>query len=203
MLVMVNKKDQLSKINLAIAKCQRCLLYKTAHQSVPGEGNPEAKVVFIGEAPGYYEDLQGRPFVGAAGQFLNKALKLVGLRREDVFICNVIKHRPPNNRDPQDSEIEACRVWLDKQLEIIEPKVVVTLGRFSLSYFLPAHSISKVHGKVFNLGRLILLPLFHPAAALRNQNIERQFLEDIKKLPAVLSNEVKGKNETSSQLNLF
>src|SRR5512137_921879 len=136
----------LSDLYREIAACQRCSLYRTATRAVPGEGPENASIMFIGEAPGFHEDQQGRPFVGAAGQFLENLLASIGLKREQVYIANMTKHRPPNNRDPLPGEIVACRPWLDKQLEIIKPRIVVTLGRHSMEMFFPGKSISKIHG---------------------------------------------------------
>ncbi|MEX0622153.1 MAG: uracil-DNA glycosylase [Candidatus Woykebacteria bacterium] len=178
----MSQTSQLTDLAAAIEICKRCDLYKSATHAVPGEGNFETKVVFIGEAPGFHEDVQGRPFVGNAGKLLNLLLTKVGLRREDVFITNVIKHRPPENRDPAPSEIAACTFWLEQQLAVISPKLVVTLGKWSLNYFLPNKKISDVHGKVFRVGGRTILPMYHPAAALRSgkigQDLENDFLKN-------------------------
>ncbi len=202
----MDKGKQLAKINGEISQCRRCPLYQAASQAVPGEGNPNSQIVFIGEAPGFYEDREGRPFVGAAGQFLEKALTSINLKREEIFITNIIKHRPPQNRDPAPEEIRACNGWLDKQLAVIQPKVIVTLGRFSLAKFLPGYSISQVHGKIFKMGSFLLFPCFHPAAALRSPTIERKFLIDIDKLAKLLKqdypNNVNQLNQ-AAQLDLF
>ena len=151
----------LSELNREIERCQDCELAKQRTRTVPGEGPENAGLFFIGEAPGWYEDQQGRPFVGAAGQFLEELLADIGLRRNQVFIGNVIKCRPPNNREPLPGEIQACCKWLDRQLEIIFPKVVVTLGRYSLAHFIPGESISKIHGKPRRIGEIILYPMYH------------------------------------------
>lgn len=146
--------------------------------------------MFIGEGPGYYEDQQGRPFVGQAGKLLDKLLALIKLKREDVWIGNVVKHRPPGNRDPLPEEIEACRPFLDEQIKIIDPKIIVTLGRFSMAKFLPDEKISQIHGQARFVNwrgkRLIVLPMYHPAAALRSGEIMRQIREDFKKIPQLL-----------------
>jgi len=139
--------SKLAELYEEIAACQRCDLAQGRTHVVPGEGPEDAEIMFIGEAPGFHEDRQGRPFVGAAGRFLEELLASIGLRREDVYICNVIKCRPPGNRDPLAKEIEACRPFLDRQIEIIKPKVIVTLGRYSMARFFPGASISRIHGR--------------------------------------------------------
>ena len=176
-----NKQNELQKIAQEVERCQQCPLYKRATRGVSGEGNPEARMMFIGEGPGYYEDQKGIPFCGAAGKLLDELLDSIELDRKEVFIGNVVKHRPPDNRDPLPTEIEACRPWLDEQIAIIEPEIMVTLGRFSLGKFLPEARISRVHGrpqKIEFQGReIILVPMYHPAAGLRRGEI----LEDLKK----------------------
>jgi len=178
-------------------------LARTATQLVFGEGNPDAELVFIGEAPGKNEDEQGKPFVGAAGKFLNEMLDMVGLRREDVYITNIVKYRPPNNRDPLPEEKRAFLPYLQAQLEIIQPKVVATLGRHSLSCFLPDLQISQVHGQPKRIRinfrnkatsesqltgvSLVILPLFHPAAALYNGNMRQTLVDDFARIPLILA----------------
>ena len=182
------KQKELEKIAQEVERCQRCPLYKRANRGVPGEGNPDARMMFIGEGPGYHEDQKGIPFCGAAGRILDELLYLIKLERKEVFIGNVVKHRPPENRDPLPLEIEACRPWLDEQIEIIKPEMIVTLGRFSLGKFLPEARISRVHGqpqKIEFQGReMILVPMYHPAAGLRRGEI----LEDLKKDFLALAN---------------
>lgn len=164
--------------------------------------------MFIGEAPGYNEDRQGRPFVGAAGSFLDELLASIGLTRDDVYIANVVKCRPPGNRDPLPGEITACKPWLDRQIEVIDPKVIVTLGRFSLSRFLPNESISKVHGRSRQMGNLVCLPMYHPAAALHQGNLRSTIEADMRLLPDIL-NKLRGAceqdhhDEDGQQLALF
>lgn len=191
----MNKKEQLKKIAQQVEKCRQCLLYKTANKSVPGEGSPSAKILFIGEAPGYYEDQQGRPFVGRAGKLLDSCLKEIGLSRKEVFIANILKHRPPDNRDPLSEEITACRKWLDKQVELINPEFIATLGRFSMNKFLPGVFISQAHGQArwanFNKKKYLIFPLYHPAAALRNGNVMREFKKDFAKLKELMDNKEK------------
>ena len=173
--------EQLASITKQIEKCQRCNLYKAATHAVPGSGNSDAKVVFIGEAPGFNEDAQGLPFVGNAGRYLDTLLAKVGLSRRDIFITNMVKHRPPENRDPTYPEIAACGLWLDEQLAVLDPKVIVTLGRFSLARFLPNAKISTVHGQAFRAGKFVVVPMYHPAAALRSLVTARELEDDFLK----------------------
>ncbi|MFP3974785.1 MAG: uracil-DNA glycosylase family protein [Dehalococcoidia bacterium] len=177
----------LEELNRQIAQCQECDLAKTRNNVVPGEGAEDAPIMLIGEAPGFYEDQQGRPFVGAAGRFLDELLKSIGFDRSMVYICNVIKCRPPENRDPMPKEIETCRKWLDRQIEIIAPEIIVTLGRHSLAKFLKGASISKVHGTPYNIDGRVCFPLYHPAAALHQQNLRKTIEADFLKLPEVLA----------------
>jgi DNA polymerase len=176
----------LSELCLQMASCVSCDLSKQRTQVVPGEGAENAEVLFIGEAPGFNEDQQGRPFVGAAGGFLDELLHSVGLSRETVYIANVVKCRPPGNRDPLPNEIQTCKSWLEKQIEIIQPRVIVTLGRFSLARYIPGESISKVHGRERRVGDITVFPMYHPAAALHQGSLRRVIEEDMKKLPKVL-----------------
>jgi DNA polymerase len=170
-----------------IAVCPKCDLAKTRTHAVPGEGNPNADIVFIGEGPGFYEDQQARPFVGAAGKFLDELLASIGLRRQDVYIGNVIKCRPPNNRDPLPGEIAACTPWLERQIEIIRPRVVVTLGRFSMNRYFPGQSIGRIHGQPRRVGDVTVVPMYHPAAALHQGSLRRTIEQDFQKLPALLA----------------
>jgi len=148
---------------------------------VPGEGSPDAKIVFIGEGPGYHEDQQGRPFVGNSGQLLNQLLDKIKIRREDVFITNVVKCRPPNNRDPQAAELEACKSYLDRQIAAINPRLIITLGRFSMARYWPGQRISQVHGQAkIDTGRMYM-PMFHPAHALRDTSPDRHIMTGFKK----------------------
>lgn len=179
------KAQKLEEIAEQVEKCKRCSLWKSP-KAVPGEGNPNAKLMLIGEAPGYYESIEGKPFVGAAGKLLTQLLQSINLERSEVFICNMLRHRPPENRDPLPGEIEACRQFLDEQIKIIEPKVIVTLGRFSMAKFLPEAKISLVHGQTrfadFNGKRVIVVPMYHPAAALRGEGIMKEIKKDFLKL---------------------
>lgn len=189
------KKIELEKINREVREFKGLEIAKMATNAVPGEGDPDAELFFFGEAPGYNEDLQGRPFVGLAGKLLEKTLMSeLGLRRDQVYITNILKYRPPDNRDPLPEEIEACREWLDKQIAIISPKIIVTLGRYSMVKFIPDVSISKVHGQArfvdFNGHRYIVFPMYHPAAALRAGAVMQQFIADFAKLKNLLGGDV-------------
>lgn len=159
--------DKLSECRKLAKECTKCVLHKTRKNVVFGEGSPDAKLLFIGEAPGAEEDSTGRPFVGQAGKLLTKMIKFLGLERENVYIANIIKCRPPNNRDPLPDEVQNCRNWLDRQIEIINPKLICALGRHS-AYFLigGGHSFSEIRGKLFNYKNAKVLPTFHPAALL-------------------------------------
>jgi uracil-DNA glycosylase family 4 len=189
----------LRALAVQIAVCPKCELSKTRTHAVPGEGNPNADIVFIGEGPGFYEDQQARPFVGPAGKFLDELLASIGLKRADVFICNVLKCRPPGNRDPLPGEMEACKPWLDEQLEAIRPRVIVTLGRFSLGRYFPGQSISRIHGQPKKLGGVMVMPMYHPAAALHQGSLRRTIEQDFKKLPALLQEMLKQEPEPESR----
>jgi DNA polymerase len=192
---MKNKLDQLNKKMLA---CKKCALRTTCNQVVPGEGSANAKIMFIGEGPGKKEDELGRPFVGRTGKFLDEMLAIIKLKREDIYIANVVKCRPPENRDPSPEEALTCWPWLLKQIQTIQPKLIVTLGRHSMERFLPGEKISKMHGTLMikstpkigqqNLptGRQAFLPLYHPAAALYNGSMRETLIQDFKKIPKVL-----------------
>lgn len=205
----MDKKEELEKIIKEVAGCQKCPLFKTATNSVPGGPNPNAEIVFVGEAPGYWEDQKGIPFCGAAGNLLNKLLVTINLERKDVFICNILKHRPPGNRDPMPNEIAACTLFLEKQLLVIKPKVIITLGRFAMNYFLPEIFISQAHGQARKITwhnlNFILLPLYHPAAALRAGAVMRQLTEDFLKIPKILGIKLKEekKDKVIKQETLF
>lgn len=166
-------------------------LKEGANKLVFGQGNAEAQVMFIGEGPGRWEDEKGLPFVGNAGALLNQALRQIGLPREEVFITNVVHYRPPGNRDPEEEELKAFKPYLDKMIEIIDPKIIVTLGRFSMAKFLPGVKISEVHGnkykKSWNDKELIVIPMYHPAAGLRNGDIKRKFFDDFETVKEVLN----------------
>ena len=169
-----------------IRVCTRCRLHTARSNAVPGEGPEQAHIMFIGEGPGFHEDKQGRPFVGAAGQFLEELLSGIGLKREEVFITNVVKCRPPANRDPEPDEIEACREYLDRQIELLQPKMVVTLGRFSMARYFPGAKISQIHGQPKKMDGVIYYPMYHPAAALHQPSLRRTVQEDMKRIPELL-----------------
>ena|SRR5688572_3210575 len=180
--------DQIAADIIARNVCPH--LAKTATQLVPGEGNPDADIVFIGEAPGKKEDLTGRPFIGAAGKFLEEMLEMAGMHRDDVFITSILKYRPPNNRDPEKAEKEAFWPYMVRQLMVIKPRIVVTLGRHSMEYFLPDRKISQAHGRVipklFGDQQLMVMPMYHPAAALYNTSLRQMLVDDFMKLPKLL-----------------
>jgi uracil-DNA glycosylase family 4 len=200
----------LPQIARAVHDCTRCPLSQQGRsRAVPGEGHPQADIMLIGEGPGFHEDKQGRPFVGASGKFLEELLNDIGYQRQDVFITNVVKCRPPNNRDPQPDELEACKEYLDRQIELLDPKVIITLGRFSMYRYFPGASITKVHGQPKRIGSRLVVPMFHPAAALHQVRWRPLIIEDFKKLPEfvaeVTSVRQSEKADTSSaeQMSLF
>jgi uracil-DNA glycosylase family 4 len=178
---------ELTNLAAEVSGCTQCILHKTRTKAVPGEGPENAKIMFIGEGPGFHEDRQGRPFVGAAGQFLEELLKSIGMKREDVYITNVVKCRPPGNRDPLPEEIEACRQYLDRQIALIKPKVIVTLGRFSMARAFPNSKISQIHGQPRKIEGVVYVPMFHPAAALHQPSLRKTVEEDFQKLPRILT----------------
>ena len=198
--------EELEKIHEEIKKCQRCPLYKSKINYVPGEGNPSSGIMFIGEAPGGEEDKQGKPFVGKAGKYLTEVMEKNGIKREEVYITNVLKCRPPNNRDPKPEEIKACSFWLEKQLEIIKPNVIVTLGRYStewiFNYFgLKFTSIMKVRGTIYTVKKwnkeVKIIPTLHPAAVLYHKQWKEYFEKDFELIKEV----VEGKNKKKSILD--
>ena len=178
--------SELEELHQQIASCPDCDLCRTRTHAVPGEGPPNAEVLFVGEAPGFYEDQQARPFVGPAVRFLDELIASIGLRRDQVFITNVVKCRPPNNRDPLPGEIDACRKHLQRQIELIQPRIIVSLGRYSLAWFSPRDAISKVHGQAKVKDGVYFIPMYHPAAALHAGNMRKVIEEDFRKIPAVL-----------------
>lgn len=186
----MNKQKLIDEIANKIYDCKKCPLYKTANKGVPGEGDSKAKIMFVGEAPGRVEDETGRPFVGRSGQLLNKLLLSIGLSRESVFITSVVKHRPPQNRQPKPSEVIACTYWLDQQLTIIQPRLICTLGRFGMEYFMPKAKISLIHGTIQETTirkiKYMLFPLYHPSAALRSTRNKLKLEEDFKTLQKVI-----------------
>lgn len=179
---MEHREESLKKVAAEVAGCQRCQLSFSRKKAVPGEGPFNAEVMFIGEGPGFYENEQGRPFVGAAGKFLDELLQRAGLKREGVFITNVVKCRPPGNRDPLPEELAACNAYLERQIEAIDPCVIVTLGRYSMARFMSNVRISDVHGKARWINNRLIVPMFHPAAALHQPSLKGAVLEDFSRL---------------------
>ena len=200
---------EMQKVAEEVTGCPLCELSRSRNHAVPGEGNIHSRIMFIGEGPGWHEDQQGRPFVGNAGKFLNELLAKAGLEREDVFITNVVKCRPPGNRDPLPDEIAACSTYLERQMKAIDPDVVVTLGRFSMAKFFPGERISRIHGQAKKIGRRLVVPMYHPAAALHQAALRGAIEDDFAKLPKMLA-EAERERESSSeqetppdQLHLF
>ncbi len=206
----MSAETALEQLAAEIRACQKCPLGRSRTHAVPGEGPADAEIMFIGEAPGYYEDKQGRPFVGASGKLLEKLLAGIGMTREDVFITNVVKCRPPANRDPLPAEIDACVPWLHRQIELLDPLLIITLGRFSMAQFFPATArITRVHGQPLMQEERAIIPMFHPAAALRNPNWMRDMEADFAQIPILLE-KVRAKradraqnDEGPQQLSLF
>jgi uracil-DNA glycosylase len=186
-----SRDEAMKALEERVRNCQDCALCKGRTNAVPGDGSYESKIMFIGEGPGKDEDKQGKPFVGSAGKFLTQMLEDIGLKREDVYITNVVKCRPPENRDPLQPEVDACFKYLDEQLKIIKPKVIVSLGRHSMDRFIPGHKISAIHGQAKRVTGIfsekqVIFPLYHPAAALYNPNLRGTLLEDMRKLPVLI-----------------
>ncbi len=190
-----------------IRRCTKCPLHEGRTQAVPGEGPLDATIMFIGEGPGFHEDRQGRPFVGAAGKFLEEMLAGIGIRREEVYIGNVIKCRPPGNRDPLTEELEACSDFLERQIALINPSVLVTLGRFSMARYFPGAKISAIHGQSRRVGNRVVVPMLHPAAALHQPKWKQTAIADMQKLPALLARaeDIEGAKPEpkAEQLSLF
>lgn len=195
----------LSDLGQQIARCQLCPISRSRTRAVPGEGPEDAEIMFVGEAPGWHEDQQGRPFVGPAGKYLEQLLALIGLSRQQVFITNIIKTRPPANRDPLPVEMTNCLPWLERQIEIIRPRMIVTLGRYSMATFFPGKAISKIHGTAQKRDGVLYFAMYHPAAALHQQSLRQTIEADIRKIPDLLA-ESKTIAETEApakQLNMF
>lgn len=200
----------LADIAKEVRACQRCRLAGSRTHAVPGEGPANARLVFIGEGPGFHEDQQGRPFVGAAGGFLEELLASIGLNREDVYITNLVKCRPPGNRDPQDDELESCTSsYLERQLEAIDPEVIVTLGRFSMARYFPGEKISQIHGRAKRVGGRLVVPMYHPAAALHQPSLRQEVEADFARLPdwiekaQAIEPQQEGGTDSPEQLSLF
>ena len=175
--------DVLKEIAGQVSACEKCGLYHSRKKAVPGEGPANSEIMFIGEGPGFYENEQGRPFVGAAGQFLSELLSKINLKREQVYITNVVKCRPPGNRDPLPDELAACSDYLERQIEAINPRAIVTLGRYSMARFLPMSKISDIHGQASWVRGRLVVAMYHPAAALHQPSLKPQLEKDFMKLP--------------------
>ena len=193
--LLLEVEKEIKQLSRDVADCKKCDLYKTKKNPVVGNGSLNASVMFIGEAPGYHEDMQGIPFVGRAGKVFDELLQSIELEREEVYVCNILKCRPPDNRNPFDSEIKACTPYLDRQITTIKPKVIGTLGNFATSYVLEkfglqAEKIGKIHGKTFHIKNLLfesrIIPLYHPAAATYNPNMKSVLMDDFKDIKMYL-----------------
>jgi len=196
----------LSELCKQIVVCRKCeTLARIRTQVVPGEGPDNAEIMFIGEAPGWNEDQQGCPFVGQAGLFLEQLMASINLKRTQVYITNVIKCRPPENRDPLPYEIQNCRPWLERQIELIHSRMIVTLGRYSMGLFFPGKSISKIHGTAQKKDNIIYYAMYHPAAALHQGSLRREIEADMLKIPSILSQAetVTEAKRDAKQLNMF
>lgn len=195
----IRADDSLGQVASEVKVCPLCELCRSRTHAVPGEGNPEARVMLIGEGPGWHEDQQGKPFVGASGKFLSELLANAGLSREEVFITNVVKCRPPGNRDPLPDEIQACSGYLERQIDLIDPDVIVTLGRFSMSRFFPGEKISKIHGAPKEIGKRLVVPMYHPAAALHQGALKATIQEDFDTLPRLLADRERARESSREQ----
>ena len=208
----MNVAQELELIATQVSNCTNCDLHHSRKNAVPGEGPANAEIMFIGEGPGFHENEQGRPFVGAAGKVLDNLLAKIGMQRSDVFIGNVVKCRPPGNRDPHADEISACSEYLERQIQTIDPKVIVTLGRYSLMYFMPNAKISDVHGKAMQVRGRLVVAMYHPAAGLHQRSLMSTIEEDFKKIPELIARADKNTisqeqapvdKDNPRQLNLF
>jgi uracil-DNA glycosylase len=210
----MSTEETLAQIAKEVSACQKCALYHSRKLSVPGEGPANSEIMFIGEGPGFHENEQGRPFVGPAGQFLNELLAQAGMKREDAWIGNVVKCRPPDNRDPLPQELAACNEYLERQIAAINPKIIITLGRFSMGKYMPGAKISTVHGQMRRIGDRFVIAMFHPAAALHQAALKPAILKDFAQLPKLLEQAraalktaapavVVEPQEEPKQLNLF
>jgi len=205
----VTAEEALAVVAQEVRACTQCKLHLSRKNAVPGEGPAEAEILFVGEGPGFHENEQGRPFVGAAGKFLEELLATIGMSREQVFICNVVKCRPPGNRDPLPEEIEACAAYLERQLLAVNPRLVVTLGRFSMGRYFPGAKISEIHGKPRQAEGRLIVPMYHPAAALHQPSLRRIVEQDFARIPAYLEQASRlvpvddKPDEAPEQLSLF
>ena len=196
----MSSEELLREVAVEVATCSKCNLCKGRTKAVPGEGSSSAKVLFIGEGPGFHEDRQGRPFVGPAGQFLDELLASINLKRSDVFITNVVKCRPPNNRDPLPEEIAACNDYLDRQIAALKPGVIVTLGRFSMTKFFGNEKISAIHGRARKKEGYICIAMYHPAAGLHQASLKDIIRDDFKKIPLVVAEAERMAAETPARV---
>ena len=178
---------ELESLVAEVSRCTRCLLHRGRTKAVPGAGPENADIMFIGEAPGFHEDQQGLPFVGAAGSFLDELLESIDLKRDQVYVTNVIKCRQPGNRDPLPEEVAACKSYLDRQIELIQPKLVVTLGRFSMARAFPKARISRIHGQPLKISGVIYYPMYHPAAALHQPSLRPIVEDDMRRIPELIA----------------
>ena len=196
---------QLDLLHEQIKQCTACGLCQGRTNVVPGEGPERPRIMFIGEGPGYNEDKQGRPFVGPAGKFLEELLATIDLTREEVYITNIIKCRPPNNRDPLPEEVQKCNSWLELQIELLAPELIVTLGRHSMARFFPRQTIGKMHGKFADVNGQQVFAMYHPAAALHQQRLRDTLIQDMKKIPEALAQEDQDppEKEQPEQLSMF
>ncbi len=207
----MNAEDELRAISAEVRACKACKLHLSRKQAVPGEGPTGADYMFIGEGPGFHENEQGRPFVGAAGKFLEELLASIGLSRDKVFIGNVVKCRPPGNRDPLPEEIQSCSGFLDRQIEAIHPKVIVTLGRYSMARFFPNARISDIHGQGRTVNGRLVVAMYHPAAALHQPALRRDIEADFANLPSLVArvqkqpptSDAPASPDSAQQLSLF
>jgi len=200
----VSDQDVVAKLAVIaeeVSGCPLCELARSRTHAVPGEGAPTARVMLIGEGPGWHEDQEGRPFVGNSGKFLTELLAKAGLEREDVFITNVVKCRPPGNRDPLPDEIHACSMYLERQIAAIDPEVIVTLGRFSMAKYFPGERISRIHGQAKKLGKRLVVPMYHPAAALHQASLRGAIEDDFAKLPKLLADQERDRDGETEREN--
>ncbi len=211
----MDANEVLNQVAAEVSTCLKCDLHHSRKNAVPGAGPATAEIMFIGEGPGFHENEQGLPFVGAAGRFLDELLAGIGMQRNQVFITNVVKCRPPGNRDPQNEELAACDGYLERQIQVINPKVIVTLGRFSMAKFLPNAKISQVHGQPVRVKGRLIVPMFHPAAALHQPSLRSTVENDFNRLPELIAeageapeyqeqdSDDNNSNEEPKQLSLF
>lgn len=211
----MNPANELKQIAEEVSTCTKCKLHYSRKNAVPGDGPSNADILFIGEGPGFHENEQGLPFVGAAGKLLDELLGKIGMKRSDVFITNIVKCRPPGNRDPEPDEIESCDPYLERQIQVINPKVIVTLGRYSMARFLPNVKISVIHGQAMKIRGRLIVPMYHPAAGLHQRSLMSAIEEDFARLPELIDqaaqipeyhedeSNTNGGNDQATQLSMF